>query len=520
MKRLPLIIAALSLSVPLLQAKVYDITLTNATTYTQCHVKYRGSETKFIGTDEKGKVQTVVVPSSRILNMREVEEVEQPAPEPAKPAPTEIFTHKTPATPAPSTEPAPAAGDSAAPAEPAPSGDAAGKAATPADAPAAQPEPTGEEQAVDDGQAQNATLRLRNRLAEVDAAYATLRAPSNTLQRRVSNTRERIVKSLDMLDKQALTVAELQEKFNEAGRGGYTFDIVANDQRDQFQRDGEAAYNAMVVDMKEKPGARKVGGIDKYEILRERYQGIPQFKEAHEWYLRTLHDLDRKWTKMQANEKKRRNSLQQNKKDAMEKADGEQYDELCKMIEADGEDVMKVWFNPRPRNLIMLQKALNKVKVRLTEKNELTEDVGTVPALLEQFWQTMDQARHLMMEGQLEQADELLKNDSSNQKLSQLGRNVFPMEYRKSIQDQHKALEQEIQKRQRNTRNLKQKLEREAAQLERSTNNAEAQINLLMEEIQREQDLDSGENTVNMEESMNAPEGDDAAPDTAEAPKA
>ncbi len=503
MKHLPLIIAALALSAPLLQAKVYDITLSDATTYRQCQIKYRGSNTKFVGKDKKGKLQTVTVPSSRILNIREVEEEAAPEPEP------------TPAPEAPKAEEVktdevkePAAADGQPEEKPA---EAAGAEA--------QPAPQTEAAPLEDGQAQNASLRLRSKLGEAEKAYEGLRAPSKSIQRRFKTMKERITGSLDKLDKQALTVADLQQKFNQAGQGEFTFDVVTSEQRDLYVRDGKAAYDAMVIDMKEKPGARKVGGIDKFEIMRDRYQGIPEYKMAYEWYVRTLKALDKKWNKMLDNEEMRRKKLQPAKKVAMQEADEKELEKLRSTLEEDGEDIAKVWYNPRPRNLQMLKNCCNKVHdaLRRNENTQLDEAVGTVPSLLGQFWAKLDEARRLMMEGRLDQAEATLDQDPAYDMLRRMKTSIFPNDYRSPIMEQRKKLETEIRERKRNTRNIKMKLEREAAQLERAASNAEAQIDALLEDIQREKDLDSGENSVDMEESMNEPEAAEGGAAPAEA---
>ncbi len=517
MKSLPLILAALALSVPVVQAKVYNITLTNATTYTQCHIKYRGDTTKFIGLDKKGQQQTVEVPSIRILTMREVEE-KQPEPEPA-------------AAPEPTPAPAPApAAEPQAEQEEATSEMAENKSDE--NAPAAEGQPAPAEAApaeVDDAQAQNVTLHLREKLATLDAEFASLRSPSKGITNRVDFTRKRIVKSLDLLDKQSLKVAELQRAFNRAGRGDFTFTHVTEEQRTQYEREGEAAYKAMLIDMKEKPGARKVGGIDKFEIMRERYQGIPQYKDAYEWYIKTLKSLEKKWAKMIEKEENRRKSAQPAKKMAMNQADDAEFDKLKDSFESEGEKFASVWFNPRPRNMAMLKFAHDKVRDALRRNSDTTlpEAVGTVPGLLKQTWEAMDKARQLMLAGQLDQAEDVIKKDAAFEMLSNLNKSIFPQDYSEPVKLQHKAIEKEILSRRRNVTSAMSKLEHAASELQRSTGSAEAQINALLEDIQREKNLDAGENTVAMETSMNEPDEDEenaegaaeeAADDAGEAP--
>ncbi len=514
MKPLPLILAALAFSVPVVQAAVYDITLTNATKYTQCQIKYRGSSTKFVGKDKSGKVQTVVVPSSRILNIREAEVETEPTPEPSPVPPAEPNAETTAAQETPEAASETTVKDAEKPAE------NEAKAPSETATPAEEKQNATQEDQPDQGQAQNATLRLRETLTKADEAYKALRAPSKSLERRQAYTRERIIKSLDKLDQQALKVAELQQEFNRAGRGDFAFALVSEEQRTQYERDGQAAYKAMLIDMKEKPGARKVGGIDKFEILRDRYQGIPEYKMAYEWYIKTLNDLDKKWSKMLANEQKRRKTLQPAKKAAMADADAKQLEELRASFEADGEDIAAVWFNPRPRNMEMLRLANNKVHdaLRRNQGAKLDEAVGTVPSLLTQFWTAMDEARRLLIEGQLDQAEEVLTKDGSYDLLRRIHPSIFGKEYRDPIMEQRKKLEDEIRTRKRNVRNTMTKLEREASQLQRATGSAEAQINALMEEIEREKNLDAGDNTVAMEENMAEPEETETPSD--EQPKA
>ncbi len=522
MKHFPLILAALALSCPLLQAKVYDITLNDATTYHQCHIKFQGSNTKFVGIDKNGKEQTVTVPSSRILNIREVEEEQADDPEPA-PAPTPAPKAEDNKPEQPQEADKPAADEGAAPAEEAKAdkpaepqpGEAKAAEVDKGDA-ASQDEAAPEE----DGQAQNASLRLREKLKNAEAAYAELRAPSKSLQSNARAAKQAIVRSLDKLDRQALAVAELQNEFNQAGSGEFAFEIVSDEQRTQYERDGKAAYEAMVIDMKEKPGARKVGGIDKYEIMRERYQGIPEYKEAHKWYGTTLQALNRKWTKMLANEEQRRKNAPAAKKSAMAEDDRKQMEQLRAHFEKEGEDIAAVWYNPLKRNLAMLTSANNKAKeaLRRHEMSKLDPAVGPVPDLLHDFWKNMDEARRLMVQGDLEQAEEALKKDESLRKLTRLNRNIFPNEYRTPLTQQHQALEKEIRERQRKTDNVKRKLEREASALERAAHSAEAQIDALLEDIQREKDLDSGENTVVMETSIEEPDTTTLAEETTTAP--
>ncbi len=515
MKNLSLLIAALALTIPAVQAKVYDITLNNADKYTQCQVKYKGSSTtKFSGKNRKGQIVTLEVKTSSILLMKEVEEEEAPAPAAdTKPAPEKATKGDSAPT------------DNDAQAGETPKGEADADAAEkPADKPADAEEkkpggeqPAAEEEAAASGplgdQVQNSSVLLRKRLDGIEEELKGVRAPSLALQRNIENTRRNVTKSLEELDKLALRINELQKEYNEACMGDYAFTIVTKEQRDQYVRDGKAAHKAMVIDMKEKPGARKVGGLDKFEIMRVRYQGIPEYKESYAWYIKTLQTLEKRWGKQLEKEQARRKSLQPAKKADMAEADAKAFDKLSEEFKKDGEDIDEVWYNPNKRNLRMLNHAHNRVSdtLRRNEQVELDPAVGTVPALLEQFWDAMDKARDLMIVGSIEEAEKLLDEDTSFRQLVKLKSTIFPNDYRRPLMEQHQDIEKEIKKRARAQRSLQRKLEQQASTLERAIGNANAHIDALLADIEREKSDDTGENTVDMKQSMQEGEEDETS---------
>lgn len=505
MKKTSLFLSLLALSVSMAQAApVYTITLTSAERFTDCSVIYKsGDTTKFRGKNKAGKTITKEVPNSSIIMMRVSEQAE-----PEKPA----------ATPAPVTEPAPAPtapAAEAAPSEPAtppaPEEKAETKPTTPAEPQVAIRS--------DHNAAKDATLRLRGKLAAIDTELAKITKPSRALISQTTNVKRQVTRQLEKMDKSALEVAKLQEDFIRAGAADFTFDKVSNEDRDRYQRDGEAAYKAMRIDMKEKKGRRKVGGLDKFEIMRDRYQGIPEYKQAYAWYIKTLHDLQKKWTRMHDKEFAARKRLIPDKRSAMEILDKRQYEKLAAKLKEEGDDIAEVWVVPPPRNLKVLSMCVNKVKsaIRRNEGQELHEAVGTVPSLLQQYWANMDEVRMAMVTGDLEGASKKLENNAAYKIIVALNQNLLPSEYREPIKDQHRDTQKEITKRLREYRILKSKLERETAILDRETANAEAQIENAMSAIQKEQDLDTGENTMELEQEPAASDSEQPAKETAPA---
>lgn len=512
MKR-PLFTLALAICASsLLQgAQLYDITLSNAQKYSQCTIHYAGSTmTKFSGKDRSGATVTKEVKTSSILYKKAVAPDVAPAAEEAAETPAPTATETPAATDTPTAE-----GANAPAGEAAPDGETAAPAATEGAEAAAEPvmDAYATESAERTAKAKDATLRLREKLTKVDAEFNTLTKPTSRLKSACSSGKNRVTRDLEKMDKLALEVAGLQEQYNN-NTAEYIFSIITPDQRTAYVQNGQAAHKAMLVDMKQRKGSRKIGGLDKFELMRDRYQGIPEYKQAYEWYVKTLNDLEKKWNKMSANEEKKRKSLQPAKKEAMREADEKEYEKLQAQLEKDGEDISRVWYNPSPRNLQMLKNCLNKVKdaKRRADNMKLSDQVGTVPSLIEQYWGAMDEARCLMVSGDFAGAENILDKDPAYKAITSMNRQLLPEEFKRPLTEERRALEQEIRKRSRAHNQIKTQLERKIAELERATNAADSQLNALLEQIAREQEMDAGENTVDLKKPEEEEPAEKAAP--------
>ncbi|MBQ7023217.1 MAG: hypothetical protein IJN29_06525 [Akkermansia sp.] len=496
MKRHAFLFTVLTCGASLLQAAdTYDITLTNAQKYTDCRISYEsGSKTKFTGKDKSGKEVTLTVNTSSILMKKEVEEKPAPAENTEEPTAPETPT----ATETPATEEATAAEGETPTEATAPEGSGETK---PAEEAAIMPSDAEMDKAKD------VSLKLREKLAAIDTELASLSNPSRSLVAACKNSKSTIERRLETLDKLAIDVAELQTKFNQVSGGDYVFKHVSSDDRDKYMREGKAAHDAMLVDVKEYKNARKVGGLDKFEILRDRYQGIPEYKEAYKWYISTLKNLQKRWTNLLNAETKKRNRLNSAKQADMRKKDTEAYNKLEAYFEKNGEQIAKVWYTPDNRNIVMLEKATNKVRdaLRRNEKGLQDEAIGTVPDILQAFWENMDKARTLMISGDLPGAEETLKEDPNYNKILKLNRSLLPEEYKTPIRAQRMDLEQEIKRRTRERNSLEGQLERKIAQLENSTKSAESQIDALLERIAHEKEVDVQNSTVEIDEKKPEP---------------
>lgn len=459
---------------PLYAAPSYTIRLSNSARYTECTINYKGAtDTKFRGKDSAGKQVELVVPTSSIILMKE-EEQEEPKPVAEEETPEAAEEKKAEGT------------DEAAEAAP------------------AQEETVGElkeetpiadgnlEQSKDIHKAKDETLRLRQKLEQIDTQMATLQKPSSALQNMSKNTKTRVTKNLADMDKLVQEINELQEKFNQTGSGDFSFDIVPVEDRDKYAKDGKAAYKAMIVDMKEKRRSRKVGGLDKFEIMENRYQGIPEYPAARAAYLKTVRTLEKQWGKLRKAEEGKRKSMAPERKARMLEADQEELDKLEAYFKKHGEEIAQVWYNPSKRNLKMLQNCVNKAEDVLRRSDKVKEDehTGKVTELIKKYWEVMDEVRRKMVTGDLEGADKLLDEDKTYREIVRLRTNLLPTEYSTPIKEQHKAISDEIKKRARDFRSIKMLLERKTSQLDRSIAGAESQIDNVLSTISQEKDME------------------------------
>lgn len=472
MKTLPLLLTFLC-AAPLHSAPIYNIRLTNAERYTDCTIVFKGAnDTKFRGKDSAGKDVELLIPTNTIILMQEVEKEEPKAIEKPETEPKDETQPKEADTPPPAEE------------------KTIGELK--------------EEEPIQDGNLQqneniqkatDETLRLRQKLEQLDTQLATLKKPSASLKSMSNNTKQRVTKNLADMDKLVQEINELQQKFNQTGSGDYTFEIVPVEDREKYEQDGSAAYKAMMIDMKEKKRSRKVGGLDKFEIMENRYQGIPEYPSARNAYIKTVRVLEKQWKKLLADETAKRRNMASAKKASMLKADQGELDKLEAYFEKQGEKIAQVWYNPSKRNLRMLQDCVNKAEdvMRRNERTQADEHTGKVPDMLKEFWNMMDQTRQKMISGDLEGANKTLKEDKIYRQIVQLRQNLLPTEYSTPIKEQYKALTDEIKKRSRDFRTLKISLERKTSQLNRAIAGAESQIDNVLETISREKEMEEPE---------------------------
>ena len=481
MKRPISFLAILALGSAMLQAapQLYDITLSNAEKYTQCKIAYESDTTvKFTGINKKGEKVTKEVNTSSVLYKKEVKA--KPAKKEAAPAAEEPETTvtETPAATEEETKETPEA-----PAE------------ETTDSQEEQAEEQTEEQAEDTAPALNGPSSkeksfdmLKGKVAEVEKKKAEIKEPSRNFTSRYNSTYNTVEKSLQKIEVACEEIDALQAEYDALTSLPFEFEIVPQNERNKYAVDGKAAYDAMVMDMNQKENARKIGGLDKFEALRESYQGIPEYPEAYNWYIKTLKSLDAKWEKAIAGIEKKRKKMSESKLADLEKKEQAEYDKLEEQLEEDGEHIAQVWYNPRRNNLVMLKNCKRKVEevLRRNKNHKPLEYTGKVTELISGFWASMDKARELMLAGKYEEAREELEGNEDFKKIIRLHKNLLPEEYKKPLRDQREALNKELKDRINKRRNLQRTLDSKRAALTRLTETTESQISRLSEMVDDE----------------------------------
>lgn len=377
------------------------------------------------------------------------------------------------------------------------------EAASTAEAPAADDSSSGPASTTN-----NLIYKMDQQMDLIDEKFALIKKPDSSLKRSIDSRKSRIESSITRIENYTADLAEIQEEFNETNTGAYAFEQETAEDRFKYTNEGQAAYAAMINDLKSNSIARKVMGLNKFEAYSLKFQGIEGYEEAYKIYTTSVTALYQRWTKVLAAEKKKRERYNDAKLEALEKSEALEYERMEKKAEAAGYDIDRNWFNPSLKNVEMLETLISKSsrlvrQFEYAKKDKPKAGVGCTPPLLEAFWQKMDEAREMMITGNLEGAQTFVENDESFNDLLRLSRDVFPEEYCSPLRDEFSKLKTEIRKRATSKRKIEYSLERQTNLLEREVENAQTQIDAIIEEIEKELDLQNesdAENAVQMTE--------------------
>ncbi len=449
--------------------QLYNITLSDTQRYTDCAILIQSdSETKFNGTDKEGNLISRTVKNDEILVKVPVVK-EEPAPKP------ETQEQEQPAEqPQAAEQPQ----EEVKPQDPAPQQE---------QPKAEEPEEEATPVAVAARDFQTIADKLHARLDEADKLIAGITTPKFSLERRAKRVHDMVERKMAEVEKTAQQVKEAQDAVDAKDIKPFAFEIVTAEQRTQYETDGKAAYDAMVADMKTGKNSRRVGGLSKFEDLRKNFQGIPEYKQAHAWYISTLKDLRKKWGKMRDSEDKRRSKIMGERRERMDQDDAKEIEKVSKMLADENEKYETAWITPSPRNARMLENAVSRVEdaLRRNSNETMPEAAGRVPEMLKTFWDEMDQVKALLDAGDCAKAKELLGKSDIFKELNRLNRDLLPETYRKPLQEQRRALENAVRERERDVLKAKRTLDSATARLDRAVENLERQIDGLMTDVER-----------------------------------
>ena len=213
-----------------------------------------------------------------------------------------------------------------------------------------------------------------------------------------------------------------------------------------------------------------------------------------------------------------RKKYNSDKKAEADERDKKAFEKLKDELEEEGEHIAQVWYTPATRNLYMLRNAKTKVEdaLRRNERTKKNEDIGTVTTLISNFWQTMDRARDMMVNGELDEAKELLDSDEDFKKIIRLHATLLPEEYKKPIRDQRAALNDEIKDRINKRRTNQRSLDSKRAALNRLTESTLNQLETLETQIKDELETQKQEAEEAAAEETEEESGEETTEETSE----
>lgn len=337
----------------------------------------------------------------------------------------------------------------------------------------------------------NLVYKMRQQVKLIDEKFAQITSPSPSLKSLIKSRKSRIEYSLERIEQKTADLAEVQEAYNQTNTGAYAFQHETSESRFKYTNEGQAAYKAMINDLKDRSIARKVMGLNKFETYAETFKGIEGYEEAYRIYTSSIVTLNKKWAKVLEAEKKKRERYNDVKIQSLEESEAREIERYEKKAEAAGYNLNKDWFNPSLKNIQMLEMLVTKSSRMVREFENKKKDkpqagIGCTPDILETFWKKMDEAREMMVSGNLDGGKEFLEKDPAFNALMRLSRDIFPEEYCAPIREEYRDLQTEMRKRATEKRRLQYSLERETNLLEREVDAAQSQIDAVLEELEKE----------------------------------
>lgn len=395
----------------------------------------------------------------------------------------------------------------------------------PVSAPSAEETPAAE--AAEDTQP-DAIAAVRKKMELIDQAYASLEKPrkatTQNYNRHVEEVKERLKKMEDIKTQ----LDELEIKKAATGGSDYIFEVVPEEDRYKYETEGNALAKKAIDNLSSKSETAQIEGMRFFEMLRDTYQGLPQFKEANLLYQKNVNKFEKKWNTQLEGIKRERQKWPSSRREQTTEGEQRQYDALANKLARDSRNIEDEWFVPKMGNAIMLDKALSRARrAKSIQQSKTVEEGGKVPELLHSFWGSMDEVRELMKEGKLEEALDKVGEDTSYRELMSMSRYLLPDYVKEGIRKQSDELRSEIRSRQNERRNVERELSRTITAFDREVHYLETRMDRMLEsllndkedEVRRAEEAAAREAELKEQQEREAAEEAEAAEDDDEAEK-
>lgn len=384
---------------------------------------------------------------------------------------------------------------------------------SPAAETAAAPATTAEEET--EASSDDVIAAYRKQMAQTDQVFASLKSPSRLIQSRYPSHVEDVNTHLKKMEETKNLMEELAAKKQDIVASEYVFSIVLPEDRDKYEREGAELAKRVMSLLSAKQEASQIEGLRQFEVMRESYQGLPQYKEAYSLYQKTVSKLEKKWSGLREAMRRERQKWQQKRLDQQVEAETAQYEALARKMEAEDRNIDEDWFVPKVSNSVMLDRALDRVKrAKTSQQNRYADSAANVPELMRKFWSSMDDCKALMAEGKYDEAIDGMSNNETYRTILGLGRYNLPENYKEDIRKQYENMREEVRRRQNELRTVSRSEQNAASTFEREsqyvntriTNMAETLDNEKEEETRRAEEAAAREAEIKAEEERAARE--------------
>lgn len=298
---------------------------------------------------------------------------------------------------------------------------------------------------------------LRRKMEDINKAYAELTKPSRNITsmytKLVEEAKERTGKMEDLKRQMEELTAQLNAESEE-----YVFSVVPEDERFSYETEGNAMVKKVIAALSSKSETAQIEGLQNYEVVRDTYQGIPDFAQAYTLYQNVVAKYEKKWNSQLESIKRERQKWSSSRADQTNEGEQRQYDKLAAKMASEHRNIDDDWFLPKSGNALMLEQALTRARrAKSASQNKILSKDADIPTMLHQAWDDLEGARALLNENKLDEASNKMSEDESLRELMNAGRLLMPENVREGIRKQAEEMRTEIRKRKTD----RQKMERD-----------------------------------------------------------